>query len=32
VLMLVAALTELRLGVVAEGQPLESIAKPLSGG
>ena len=31
VLMLVAALAELRLGVDAEGQPLESIAKPLSG-
>ena len=31
VLMLVAALVELRLGVDAEGQPLESIARPLSG-
>jgi len=31
VLMLAAALAELRLGVDAEGQPLESIAKPLSG-
>jgi MFS family permease len=30
VLMLVAALTELRLGVDAEGRPLESIARPLS--
>jgi len=29
-LMLVAALTELRLGVDAEGRPLESIARPLS--
>ena len=29
-LMLVAALTELRLGVDAEGQPLETIARPLS--
>ena len=32
VLMLVAALAELRLGVDAEGRSLESIAKPLSGG
>jgi len=31
-LMLVAALTEWKLGVDAEGQPLESIAKPLSSG
>jgi len=31
-LMLVAALTELKLGVSAEGQPLEAIARPLSGG
>jgi len=30
-LMLVAAATELRLGVDAEGQPLEAISRPLSG-
>jgi hypothetical protein len=29
-LMLLAAVTEWRLGFAAEGQPLEAVAKPLS--